>query len=294
MSEPKKSKNGLYAIFAKLGPKFLSVLAKLAKGLKFLKFGLAALTFGSYAAIYTWKFALLVMVSIGFHESGHVWAMKRCGLKTKGFYFLPFLGGVAISEQSYKSYKENVFVSIMGPIWGAALAFACAGLYLITGQTWLAAAAAWMAMINLFNLLPVNPLDGGQMLRSIAFSISKQAGLVILSLSLVASFIIFVYFGFALFSILTIVAALDLFVEYFSFKKYKEWQEDTNFVVDLNTKGLNLPLPIYKGKIYPPVMNTKEIVFTGVKYVGLLGALFYLMFSMQHIPGTDMAISFLK
>jgi hypothetical protein len=141
MSE-KTSKVGIWALAGKLGGKLVAIFAKLLKGLKFTKLGLALATLSGYSAIYTWKFALLIMLAVGWHESGHVWAMKKMGFKTKGFYFLPFLGGVAVQEDEYKSYGQNVFVAMMGPIWGTVLAFLCAVGYWVTHNPMFAAAAS--------------------------------------------------------------------------------------------------------------------------------------------------------
>lgn len=80
MTEKKSS--GFWALLVKGGTTLL-------KGVKLLKVVFAAATFASYAYLFTWKFALMVLIAIGFHESGHVWAMKKTGMKTKGFYFLP-------------------------------------------------------------------------------------------------------------------------------------------------------------------------------------------------------------
>ena len=105
MSEKKST--GFWALLGK-------GLATVFKGAKLLKVIFAAATFASYAYMFTWKFALMVLIAIGFHESGHVWAMKKTGMKTKGFYFLPFLGGVAVGTErettstSYVTYSENI------------------------------------------------------------------------------------------------------------------------------------------------------------------------------------------
>lgn len=93
-----KSNFGLVALVIKVGPKMVGVLAKLAKGLKVGKVGLVGISLASYAYMFTWEFAAMIMLMLFVHESGHIWAMKRCGIKTKGIYFLPFVGGVAVGR----------------------------------------------------------------------------------------------------------------------------------------------------------------------------------------------------
>ena len=75
-------------LFAKLGSKFILPLLKSAK---FAKFGLAGLSLAGYTYLYTWQFALFIMVSLFCHEFGHALAMRLSGLRVKGIYFIPFL-----------------------------------------------------------------------------------------------------------------------------------------------------------------------------------------------------------
>jgi len=86
MSKEKKSKVGVWALLGKLGSKLFGILGKLVKGVKMTKVGLAAASMAGYAMLWSWKFGLLLMIAIGFHESGHVWAMRKMGIKTRGFY----------------------------------------------------------------------------------------------------------------------------------------------------------------------------------------------------------------
>ena len=92
-------KAGLLTLAGKIFAKVLPVLVKSLKLLKFGKMGLAAASFAGYAILFSWKFALLLMIAVGWHESGHVWAMKKMGIKTKGFYFIPFVGGAAVANE---------------------------------------------------------------------------------------------------------------------------------------------------------------------------------------------------
>lgn len=293
MSKEKKSNAGLWALFAKLGTKLISIGTKLLKGLKFTKVGLAAASLAGYAAVYNWKFGLLLMIAVGFHESGHVWAMKKMGIKTKGFYFLPFIGGAAIAEEEYKTYGENAFIAIMGPVWGALLAGICAVAYYVTGVPMLAAAAAWMATLNIFNLLPITPLDGGQLMRSIAFSINKTLGVVFLVLSMALGIFIMLKLKVGLFALILFVGGLELFLELrrrFQLMKVQNgtlpiWKLPASMLDESQPDGL---------KRYPGAMNGQKLALTALSYVGTITVLLVILFLMVHVPGADLAKQFLE
>lgn len=209
-----KSKAGVFALTIKVGPKIVTVLAKLAKGLKVGKVGLAGASLASYAYMFTWEFAAMIMFMLLVHESGHIWAMKRYGMKTKGIYFLPFIGGAAVTDEEFPSRGVEVFIAIMGPIWGFALALLTGLVYVATGNPLFAAAASWMAMVNLFNLLPINPLDGGRIMKSIAYSVHSRVGLVFLIIGILASGFLAFKVGFGLFVFLFIFGGFELVLEY--------------------------------------------------------------------------------
>src|SRR5438128_2372063 len=118
----------------KLGPKLLSVAAKILKSITAVKGALAAASFATYSIFTTWQFALTIMFMLFVHESGHVWAMRRCGVKTKGFYFLPFVGGAAVADSDFPSRKAEVYIAIMGPIWGLILSALVGLMYVVTGE----------------------------------------------------------------------------------------------------------------------------------------------------------------
>ena len=293
MSTEKKSKAGLWALFAKLGSKLAGIFAKLLKGLKLTKVGLAALSLAGYAAVFNWKFGLLLMIAVGFHESGHVWAMKKMGIKTKGFYFLPFIGGAAIAEEQYRTYGENAYIAIMGPIWGALMAWGAGVLYWVTGNPMWAAAGAWMATLNLFNLLPITPLDGGQLVRAIAFSIHKNLGVLFLALSLLFAGIIMYKLHIGLFVLILIIGALELFMEVrYRLRMAKvragtlsKWRLPESHLDSTQEDGL---------KRYPDSMNKKQLALTAVSYAGTIAVLIVLLFLMQGVDGADLAKQFLE
>ncbi len=290
MSEGKQ-KTGIWALFAKLGTKALSAAPKFLKALKMTKVGLGAASFAGYAAFYNWKFAVLLMVAVGFHESGHVWAMKRMGIKTKGFYFLPFIGGAAIAEEQYKTYGENAYISIMGPVWGMIMAGAAAALYAATGMPMLAAAAAWMATLNLFNLLPITPLDGGQLMRAIAFSVHKNVGLVFLAISLLLAGFVMWEMKIGLFVLILAVGGLELIFEVRNRVKLRKFERGEIRKSKLPSSMLDNMGQVKK---YPDAMSRGKLALTVLAYVGTLVGLFAILFSMKGIAGADLARNFLE
>ncbi len=208
-----KRQLGLLGLLLKLGGKFFGVLLKLLKALKFGKVALFGASFGTYALMFNWKFAVVLIGSLFFHESGHLWAMRRYGLKTKGMYFIPLLGAAAVSEDRFPSRKAETVIALMGPLWGFGLALATFAGYLASSAPILAALAGWMAMINLFNLLPINPLDGGRVMKSIAYSVSSRLGVLFLAAGLAGGFLLAHRFGLGLMTFLLFIGAFELLGE---------------------------------------------------------------------------------
>lgn len=159
----------LAAAGVKLLPKIGAALLAL---LKAVKPGAALLSLGLYGWLVSWKFACALLTLVFLHECGHAFAMRRCGLKVRGIYFIPFFGGVAVGEGHAATRLENAYIALNGPVWGTALAVLCLAAYGLTGgrRPELAALAAWGALINAFNLLPIVPLDGGRLLEHISRS----------------------------------------------------------------------------------------------------------------------------
>lgn len=131
------------------------------------------------------------MTAIGVHEYGHVFLMKKVGIKSGGFYFLPFIGGVAIAEDEYKTHADAVMVLLMGPMWGMFMAFTSWLLYFATGALVFSVITYWTAIFNIFNLIPIHPLDGGQIFTKIILSVNKKFEIIQYLLSAILSFGLF-------------------------------------------------------------------------------------------------------
>jgi Zn-dependent protease len=144
------------------------------------KLVLAVASFAAYAFLFTWQFAVIIVGMLVIHECGHLRCMKHYGMKTRGIYLIPLVGAAAVAEDYFPSRRAEATIALAGPLTGAVLAGGTGLVYFATGNGAFAAAAAWMALINLFNLLPVVPLDGGRVVKSITCSIGSRIGLVAL------------------------------------------------------------------------------------------------------------------
>lgn len=139
--------------------KFGGVLVKL----KFLaSAGTMFISVVAYALLYGWKFAVGLVALIAVHELGHVVALRRRGIAAGLPVFLPFLGAFVRMKEAPRSVYVEAETALAGPAIGALGALAVAAAADTTGSGLLRALAFTGFLLNLFNLLPVLPLDGGR------------------------------------------------------------------------------------------------------------------------------------
>ena len=187
---------------------------KLLKSAKVIKVLFAAGSLAAYSWLFSIEFAIALILCLVFHEYGHIKAMKYFGLKTKGIYLIPFVGGLALSDDKINTRWQDIVISIMGPFFGLILSIACLVGYWLTDIEILAGIAVFNALLNLFNLLPILPLDGGHVLKSIAFSINSKLGLVACILGAVLGIYLSYHFGLALLGFLLAIGSIEIFFEY--------------------------------------------------------------------------------
>ncbi len=159
----KKQFMWLFAIFAKSAK-----LAKVAKALKFIKFAKVFLTLGTMALsafVYSFMwgpwFATGFVLLLFIHEMGHVIALKMKGLPASAPVFIPMLGAV-IFAPNFGSREDEAFVGYGGPLLGTLASFASFGIYFLTHHQLFLLLGYISAFLNLFNLIPIRPLDGGR------------------------------------------------------------------------------------------------------------------------------------
>src|SRR3984957_7986920 len=108
-------------------------------------------------------FILLILV----HEMGHVMALRSYGIPGSPPTFIPFVGAV-ISVPPMRNALEEAVVGISGPVLGTIGALTCFAVYRITHINMLLDLSFYGILINLLNLLPIPPLDGGRVTAAIS------------------------------------------------------------------------------------------------------------------------------
>jgi Zn-dependent protease len=121
----------------------------------------------AYSWIWGWRFAAGFVLLLLVHELGHVLELRRQGVPASAPLFIPFLGAVVGMKQMPKDAWREAQVALAGPILGSlgTLAVWIAGEAL--DSELLVALAFTGFLLNLFNLLPVVPLDGGRAVAAV-------------------------------------------------------------------------------------------------------------------------------
>jgi Zn-dependent protease len=157
----------LAAIVAFLA-KFKTILL-LAPKLKLVTtVGTMAVSLAAYAWIWGVPFAAGFVVLLLVHEMGHVIQLRREGIKASAPMFIPFLGAVITARSLGDNAVAEARVGLAGPILGSVGAAACILIWHATGNDVWRALAYTGFLLNLFNLLPVVPLDGGRAMAAMA------------------------------------------------------------------------------------------------------------------------------
>jgi Zn-dependent protease len=172
-SDNRRRRGGIIAgILAVLGLILGKIQFVLLALLKFKGIWLTLVTTGVtallYAQLFGWAFGVGIVLLILIHESGHVVVARVMGMPVTLPVMIPFLGAFVSMKQQPRTVAQESVMAIGGPILGSIAAGLCYLGYLATptsstGQL-LRALAYFGFLINLFNLVPVTPLDGGRVL----------------------------------------------------------------------------------------------------------------------------------
>ena len=157
-----------FALLATLLAKFKGLALALFKLKIFATSASMLVSVGAYALIWGWKFGLGFVLLLLVHELGHVLELRRQGVPASAPLFIPFLGAVVGMKQMPANAWKEARVALAGPILGSLGALAAWIAGEATASTFLVALAFTGFFLNLFNLIPVVPLDGGRAVAALS------------------------------------------------------------------------------------------------------------------------------
>jgi Zn-dependent protease len=170
-AEPRTGLKRLLGPLAVLGAalaKFKSVLLLLPKLKLLTTSGSMLVSVAAYSFVFGWPFAVGFVLLLLVHELGHVIQLRREGIEASAPMFIPFLGAVVAAKSLGDDAAAEARVGLAGPVLGSLGAALLIPVWLATGDDFWRALAFTGLFLNLFNLLPVVPLDGGRAMAAMA------------------------------------------------------------------------------------------------------------------------------
>src|SRR5215217_7143747 len=158
----------LGVLAVKFAAKLKGLLLLLPKLKLFTTSASMLVSIGAYALIWGWKFAVGFVLLLLLHEVGHVIQLRREGIKASAPMFIPFLGAVIAAKSMGDDAAAEARVGLAGPILGSVATLVPLGIWLATGEPFWQALAYVGFFLNLLNLLPVLPLDGGRAMAALS------------------------------------------------------------------------------------------------------------------------------
>ncbi|HYW28484.1 MAG TPA: site-2 protease family protein [Gaiellales bacterium] len=166
VQRPQHPLRRLFAPFAGAALLVWKLLGPLLIAVKNVKLLGASVTFlislAAYTSIWGWHFAVGFMVLLFVHEMGHVIQLRREGVPASAPMFVPFMGAFVGMKELPRNAWMEAKVGLAGPVLGTAGALVCLGAAMATDSNLLRAVAYTGCFLNLINLIPVLPLDGGR------------------------------------------------------------------------------------------------------------------------------------
>ena len=160
--------------------------------------GTALVSVVLYSLVFGWWFAVGFVALLFVHEMGHVIQLRREGIRSTAPVFVPFLGAVVGMKQMPDDALAEARVGLAGPILGTAGAAVCLAIAEATNSSGLRALAYVGFLLNLINLVPLTPFDGGRAMAAMApwlWFVGLGVMVFLLLLTHIPFLLIFVLFG---------------------------------------------------------------------------------------------------
>jgi Zn-dependent protease len=182
--------------------------------------------------IFKWdlQYILILTGVILIHELGHFLAMRFYKYKDLSIFFIPLIGALASGQKDEISQKQKTIISLAGPLPGVVIGSGLIALSLVNENDFLWRTGAIFIFLNLFNLLPVLPLDGGQIIKNMFFQNNDKINIVFVWISIIIISLI----------ALKLESYILLVIPFFLFMQIKNQTEMRNFKTYIKNKGFNI------------------------------------------------------
>ncbi|MBS1990001.1 MAG: site-2 protease family protein [Cyanobacteria bacterium SZAS LIN-3] len=148
------------------------VLLKMLSGFKFLyvfkSFLSMFLMIGLYTMTFGWVYAVIVVGLILIHEMGHFIFMKAMNLDPKLPIFVPFMGAYVAMDKMPPDQTTHAWVALAGPLVGGVTSLAFYYYGVVSHTPFLMAAGNTGIFLNVLQLIPAKPFDGGFVLHAVS------------------------------------------------------------------------------------------------------------------------------
>lgn len=177
-----------------------------------------------------WTLVLILTAVIIIHELGHFLAMKFFKYQELGIFFIPLLGAYVSGKKQEISQRQSAIILLAGPVPGIIFGIL---LYILAGHwdNYLLEKIAWIFIfLNILNLLPVYPLDGGQLLHRLFLDNHRMIGYIFVIGSIILLTWIAISSGFYILLFFPFMLASRLYQEY----------RLENIITKIEAEGINL------------------------------------------------------
>ena len=140
----------------------LTLLAAGKLGKVLLSGGTMLLSVIAYAFVFGWRYAAGFVGLLLVHELGHYLSARQRGLDVGLPTFIPFVGAWVELKEQPRDAETEAWIGLAGPLLGSLGALACYFWARETDSRLLLALAYAGFFLNLFNLIPLSPFDGGR------------------------------------------------------------------------------------------------------------------------------------
>jgi len=141
---------------------------------------------GAFYLIFKWEitYVLILACVILIHELGHYVAMRICKYKDLSIFFVPLVGAFASGSKERISQRQDVIILLAGPVPGIIIGLFLYYFGLRDQNEFLLRTSNILILINLFNLLPIMPLDGGRVIKNLFFESSQIINTIFIIVSI--------------------------------------------------------------------------------------------------------------